>query len=133
LQNSSSLDPGKQAYFLKITKKPETLKLLRTILSDRITSEKTENDTTFLKISLSGNQGTAGTAQWNFYHVAITPDAVLVSTRNETLRELLAQRKSLLQELSILHFRNSKQLVPSFHQSRLASAFWIFKRSTGKP
>src|SRR6202035_4229290 len=73
-----------------IRKKPETLKLLRSILGDQITSERAEGDTTFLKISLHGNQGSKGVAQWDFYHLAITPDFIVGATRSETVRDLLA-------------------------------------------
>jgi hypothetical protein len=92
MQTSPIVDPQKAVYFLGIHKKPETLKLLRMIFSDQITSERSEGDTTFLKISLRGGQGSAGVAQWNFYHLAVTPDFILAAGRSETLRELLAAR-----------------------------------------
>jgi hypothetical protein len=92
MQLSPSLDPQKSLYLLGIRKKPETLKLIRTIFSDQITSERTEGDTTFLKISLHGSQGSKGVAQWNFYHVAVTPDFLIAGSRSETLRDLLATR-----------------------------------------
>ena len=111
IQTSPSLDAAKQSYVLQINKKPETLKLLHTLLSDRIESEKTENDVTFLKISLSGTQNASGTAQWNFYHVAVTPDAVLASSRNETLRQLLAQRKTAISG-------NEFSTLPKFQSAR---------------
>jgi len=47
---------------------------------------------TFLKISLGGKQGAAGTAQWNFFHLAVTPDMIIGASRIETLREALATR-----------------------------------------
>jgi hypothetical protein len=92
VQTSPIVDPQKAVYFLGIHKKPETLKLIRTIFGDQLTSERTEGDTTFLKISLRGGQGSAGVAQWNFYHLAVTPDFILGASRSETLRELLAAR-----------------------------------------
>jgi hypothetical protein len=90
MQLSSSLDPQKAVYLFGIRKKPETLKLLRSILSDQITSERAEGDTTFLKISLHGNQSSKGVAQWDFYHLAITRDFIIGATRSETVRDLLA-------------------------------------------
>jgi hypothetical protein len=90
MQLSSSLDPQKAVYLFGIRKKPETLKLLRSILGDQITSERAEGDTTFLKISLHGNQGSKGVAQWDFYHLAVTPDFIVGAARSETVRDLLA-------------------------------------------
>jgi hypothetical protein len=90
MQLSSSLDPQKAVYLFGIRKKPETLKLLRSILGDQITSERAEGDTTFLKISLHGNQGSKGVAQWDFYHLAITPDFIVGAARSEIVRDLLA-------------------------------------------
>ncbi len=94
MQLSPNLDPQKAVYVLGIRKKPETLKLIRTIFSDQVTSERNEGDTTFLKISLKGGQGSAGVAQWNFYHLAVTPDFVLAAGRSETLHDLLAARSA---------------------------------------
>jgi hypothetical protein len=92
MQTSPSMDTAKQVYFFGIRKKPETLKLLRTVLSEQISSERNEGDVTFLKISLGGKQSGAGTAQWNFFNVAVTQDMVIGATRAETIREVLAGR-----------------------------------------
>ena len=92
MQTSPSMDAAKQVYFLGIRKKPETLRLMRTIFSEQITSERNEGDVTFLKISVGGKQSGAGTAAWNFFHVAVTQDMILGATRAETLREVLASR-----------------------------------------
>jgi len=54
--NESFADTAKQVYFLGIRKKPETLKLMRALFSDQLTSERNEGDVTFLKISLGGNK-----------------------------------------------------------------------------
>jgi hypothetical protein len=51
MQTSPSLDTAKQVYFLGIRKKPETLKLMRAVFSDQLSSERNEGDVTFLKIS----------------------------------------------------------------------------------
>lgn len=94
LSTSADLNPEGEVYAFGITKKPETLKLLRTVLSDRITSERNEGDTTFLKISLSSQRTSAGLAQWKFYHLAVTPNLILGGMRTDTLRVLLAGAKT---------------------------------------
>jgi hypothetical protein len=90
LQTSPTLDPAKQVYVIGIRKKPEALKLMHTLFSERLSAERNEGDTTFLKVSLSGSQGASGVAQWNFYDLAVTPTMVVGATRQSTLREFLA-------------------------------------------
>lgn len=90
MQTSAALEPEKQVYFFGLRKKAETLKLMRTVLAEQLTGERNEGDVTFLKISLGGKTGTAGTAQWNFFNLAVTPDMALGAGRIETLREALA-------------------------------------------
>jgi hypothetical protein len=92
MQTSPSMDSAKQVYFFGIRKKPETLKLMRAVFSDKITAERNEGDVTFLKISLGGKQAGAGVAQWNFFNLAVTPDMILGGSRIETLREVLSNR-----------------------------------------
>lgn len=92
VQTSPSLDSSKQLFYFAIRKKPETLKLFRAMFGDQLTSERNEGDATLLKISLGGNQGSAGVAQWNFFHVAVTPDMVIGTNRLDTLREALTNR-----------------------------------------
>ena len=91
IQNNPVLDPQKAVYYLGIRKKPETLRLVRSIFGDQLSSERNEGDTTFLKVSLSGAQGSTGVAQWNFFHLAVKPNFVLGASRSETLREFLAK------------------------------------------
>ncbi len=91
LQNSPSLDPDKKVFFAGIRNQPEALKLMRTVLSDRILSERNEGTITYLKISLKGNQGSTGVAQWGFYHLAVTPNLLLGATKSDTLRGTLSQ------------------------------------------
>ncbi len=111
MQLSSSLDPQKAVYVFGIRKKPETLKLLRSVFGDQITSERAEGDTTFLKISLHGNQGSKGVAQWDFYHLAVTPDFIVGATRNETVRDLLATR-SASNAISAAQFKTARTSYP---------------------
>ena len=89
MQTSASMDSTRQVYFLGIRKRPEVLKLMRTVFSDQITSERNEDDVTFLKISLGGKQGSA---QWNSFNLAVAPDMIVGANRVETLREVLAHR-----------------------------------------
>jgi len=89
MQTSASMDSTKQVYFLGIRKRPETLKLMRTVFGDQITSERNEDGVTFLKISLGGKQGSA---QWNSFNLAVAADMILGANGVETLREVLAHR-----------------------------------------
>ena len=91
MQSSPALDPDKKIFFVGIQNKAESLKLMRTILSDRLTSERSKGTVTYLKISLKGNQGATGVAQWKFYHLALTPDLLLGASKSETLSGMLAQ------------------------------------------
>jgi hypothetical protein len=111
MQLSPSLDTQEAVYVLGIRKKAETLKLLRTIFGDQITSERTEGNSTFLKISLRANQSSKGLAQWDFYHLAITPDFIVGATRNETVRDLLAAR-SASNTISAAQFQAARASYP---------------------
>ncbi len=99
MQLSPSLDPDKSIYVFGINKKTETLKVMRSLLSDQISSERTEGDTTFLKISLntstSRKPGTQGVAQWNFYHLAVTPNFIYGAPKLESVKEALAGRDTM--------------------------------------
>jgi hypothetical protein len=92
LQTSPSLDNNKQIYLVGIRDKPGTLKLMHTLFSDKIASERAEGETTFMKISAGGSSSSAGTAQWDFYHLAATSDYLVVGSRLEAVREELAKR-----------------------------------------
>ena len=92
MQTSPSMDAAKQVYFFGMRKKPETLKLIRTVFSEQLASERNEGDVTFLKISLGGKQSGAGDAQWNFFNLAVTPDMILGASKIETLRDVLSNR-----------------------------------------
>jgi len=92
IQNNPGIDPQKAVYYIGIRNKPDTLKLLRTIFSDQLGSERNDGDATFVKVSFGGGQSSSGVAQWNFYHIAVTPTFLVASSRSETLREFLAKR-----------------------------------------
>jgi hypothetical protein len=91
LQASPILDDNQKIYFLGIRNKPDTLKLARTLAGERITSERNEGDTTFLKISLQGGQSSAGVAQWKFYYLAMTPTMLFGASKSDTLRKYVGQ------------------------------------------
>ena len=92
VQSNPAMDPQKAVYYIGIRNKQDTLKLLRTVFGEQLGSERTEGDATFVKVSLGGAQNSTGVAQWNFYHLTVTPSFVLASSRSETLREFLAKR-----------------------------------------
>jgi hypothetical protein len=91
LQASPTFDDSLKLYIFGINNKLGTLKLTRTVLGDRISSEKNEGNATFLKISLQGGQSSAGVAQWNFYYVAMTPSLLFGSSKSENIRRYLSQ------------------------------------------
>lgn len=91
IQASPTLEDNQKVYFFGIRNKLDALKLTRTLLGDRISSERNEGSTTFLKISLGGGQSSAGMTQWNFYHMAMTPTLLVGASKSETLRKYLAQ------------------------------------------
>ena len=93
LQTSPTLDPAKQVYVLGIQKKAETLRVLRSVLAERVVSERAEGDTTFLKISASGTTSAAGTASWNYYHLAVTNNLIVAASRLDSVREALSLQK----------------------------------------
>jgi hypothetical protein len=108
MQTSPSLDTAKQVYFLGIRRKPETLKLMRAVFSDQLTSERNEGDVTFLKMSLGGRQASAGVAQWNFFNVAVMPDMMIGAS---------AWRARALSESCKDRLRLSLATVPQFRAS----------------
>lgn len=94
LQSSAALDPAKRVFVVGIQRKAETLKLLRAALADRIAAERSEGDITFLKISEGGMRSSAGTASWKYYHLAVTGDAIVISSRLDSVRETLDAKKN---------------------------------------
>lgn len=91
LQTDPVMDFSKQSMLLGIRDKPQILKLLRTLMSDRIASERNDGDTTYLKISLQGGEGTAGVAQWRFYYLGVTPDKIMGAANSQELHAALAR------------------------------------------
>src|SRR5262249_35997534 len=91
VQNSPALDTAQRIYLLGIRNKPEALKLTRTILGDRISSERNEGSATLLKVSLSDRQRSTGVTQWKLYYPELTPRCLLGAGKSETLRGYLEQ------------------------------------------
>ena len=102
LQSSSTLDPAKRVSVIGIREKAATLKLLRAGLAERVAGERSEGDTTFLKVSEGGMASTAGTASWKYYHLAVAPDVIVGSARDESVRETLAAGKGTITENALV-------------------------------
>lgn len=91
IQSDPAMDPQNSAYYVGIRNKPTALKLLHTIFTDQLGSERNEGDTTFLKISFNAGQNASSAANSTSYHLAVTPAFILASGRAEILREALAK------------------------------------------
>ena len=91
LQTSPTFEDSEKIYLFGIANKPAALRLARTMLGDRISSEKNEGNTTYLKISLQGGQSSSGVAQWSFYSLAVTPSLLFGSSKTEVLRQYVNQ------------------------------------------
>ncbi|HXM96795.1 MAG TPA: hypothetical protein VOA64_21465 [Candidatus Dormibacteraeota bacterium] len=127
-QTSPSMDSTRQIFFLGVRKKPEILKLIRNLAGDRIKSERDAGDTTFLKISLGGSQAGAGLAQWNFYHFAVTPTAILAASRLETLNELLARRAQDSSASSLAAVRQFETARSQFPEKLNGLSYFDFQK-----
>jgi hypothetical protein len=94
-QNSPILDDTQKVYLLALNDdKPNALKLTRTLMGDRISSERNDGDTTYLKVSLSGSQTSAGVAQFNFYYLAMTPRALFGASKSDALHKYVSMTPS---------------------------------------
>lgn len=127
-QTSPSMDSTRQIFFLGIRKKPETLKLIHNLAGDRIKSQRDAGNTTFLKISLGGSQAGAGLAQWNFYHFAVTPTAILAASRLETLNELLARRAQDSSASSLAAVRQFETARSQFPEKLNGLSYFDFQK-----
>ena len=145
MQLSPALDPDKSIYVFGIHKKAETLKLMRTLLGEQIISERTEGDTTFLKISLNAKQNTKGVASWNFYHLGVTPNFIYGAPKFESVKEAIAGRDTM-HTMVVTPFQEARADYPAkinglyfFDFSKVdwaaAKARWIeeAKKSAEKP
>ena len=128
MQTSASMDSTKQVYFLGIRKKPETLKLIRTVFSEQVTSEHNEGDVTFLKISLGGKQGIAGVAQWNLFNLAVTQDMILGANRTESVREVLSNRAHASTAAGLATVPQFQAGRPKFPENLNGLSYFDFQR-----
>ena len=112
IQTSPSFDKNQQVYYLGIRNKESALKLARSLLGDRISSERNEGNATFLKISLQGGQSSSGVAQWNFYYLAMTPTALLGASRTEVLHRYLELSSSGADQAAPRGFRAAREQFP---------------------
>ncbi|MGB7492843.1 MAG: hypothetical protein WBW05_00425 [Candidatus Acidiferrum sp.] len=112
IQTSPVLDDSQKVYLLGITNKPNALKLTRSLMGDRITSERTVGTTTFLKISLHGGQSSAGVAQWNFYHLAMNPTLLFATSKTDTLQKIVAQTPAQPDPVQFKTFLNGREKFP---------------------
>jgi hypothetical protein len=91
LQTDSSLDLGKNTFFVGVHNRNNVLKLLRRAFIDEISADTDEKGTTFLTLDFSkpaeGQKPTAG----NKFYLAVAKDMILVTSNRETLRAPLAQ------------------------------------------
>jgi hypothetical protein len=90
VQNSPTLDETQKIYLLGIRDKPTALKLTRTLMGDRLSSERNEGDATYFKVSLGGAQSSAGLTQFNFYYLAMNPTLLFGAAQSDTLRKYVA-------------------------------------------
>lgn len=128
METSPSLDNSKQVLFFGVNKKPEALRLFRSLFGDQLASERNEGDVTFLKISTGGNQGSAGVAQWRFYHLAVTPDMVIGASRIETVREVLANRSSVAAGPGLATLPQFQAKRATFPENLLGLSYFDFQK-----
>jgi hypothetical protein len=89
IQTSPTLDDDLKVYLVGIRNKPDALKLTRTLMGEQISSERSEGDATYMKISLHGGQGSAGVMQWKFYYLAMTPTLLFGTSKSDTLHRFV--------------------------------------------
>jgi hypothetical protein len=113
VQNSAALDDSQQVRILGIRSKPDALKLLRTIMGDKVSAEHNEGDVTYVKIALGGTQGSSGVTQYNFYHLAMTPDFLFAASKSEPLHSLLAQSQAASGSASAANILAARSKFPA--------------------
>jgi hypothetical protein len=92
VQTDPRLDSSKQVYLLGIRDKAEVLKLIHTVATDNIVSEKGEGGADYLKLSLSNNKSGAANIEKNSWRMAVTDDAVLFGSTSDALHKAIAER-----------------------------------------
>jgi hypothetical protein len=124
-QTSPILDDAEKVYLIGINNKPNALKLTRTLMSDQITSERNEDDATFMKISLRGGQSSAGLAQWNFYYLAMTPNVLFGGSKSDILHKYTTQKPI---NPDGAHFKNLLEARAKFPEKLNGFSYFDFQR-----
>jgi hypothetical protein len=114
-QTSPALDSGKQVYLVGVQDRAGALKLIRKAFSENISSERTEGDVTFMKFSANTAHTASGAAaQSDFYHLAATPNYLVISSRYETIHEFLASHAKAGPTLStVAGFQSARGQFPA--------------------
>jgi hypothetical protein len=89
LQNDSSFDFSKNTYFIGVRNRENSLKVIRHVFLDEISSDVDEGGVTFLKLSSSGKQAAQNAS--NAIHLAVTSDMILVANQRSALNPALVQ------------------------------------------
>jgi len=92
LQNDSSFDFSKHTYFIGVRNRENSLKVIRHIFLNEISSDLDEGNVTFLNLSFGGKQTAQNLS--NAIHLAVTPDMILVAGKRDALNPALAQHAS---------------------------------------
>ena len=110
LQYDSSFDFSKNAYFIGTRNRENSLKIIRHVFLNEISSDLDEGNVTFLKLTFGGKQKTETAT--NTIRLAVTPDMILVANKRETLSAPLAQRTASAQPSLIASFFAERAKYP---------------------
>jgi hypothetical protein len=94
LQNDSSFDFSKHTYFIGVRSRENSLKVIRHIFLNEISSDLDEGNVTFLNLSFGGKQTPQSASNANAIHLAVTPDMILIANQRNALNPALAQHAS---------------------------------------
>lgn len=92
LQNDSSFDFSKHTYFIGVRNRENSLKVIRRVFIDEISSDLDEGNVTFLNLSFGGKQSAQNAS--NVIHLAVTSDTILIANQRDALNPALAQHTS---------------------------------------
>jgi hypothetical protein len=95
VQTDPRMETSKQFYLLGIRKKPETVKLIHSLATDNIVSEKEEEGVDYFKLSLANNTAAAANIEKSAWHMAVTDDSLLLGANKETLHKAISGRVSI--------------------------------------
>jgi hypothetical protein len=112
LQSSPALDADKKIFFLGISDKPGTMKILHTIFGEQITSEHDEDNVTYFKIASKSSKSGSGIAMWDSYQLAMTPNLLLGSTTAGSLQDAIAHGTAATANSLPKNFRAARAQFP---------------------